>query len=61
LGAPEWFGWDDSIKANSKDKWNYNLGFKPGAFNMDQECLELDFKNNTVKAVKQYQMEKKFE
>jgi len=61
LGTPEWFSWDDAIKANSKDKWNYNLGFKPGAFNMTQECLELIFSNNKVNTVSQYQMEKKFE
>ena len=61
LGASEWYGWDDSIKANSPEKWNYNMGFKPGAFNMTQECLELVFKNNVVKSVKQYQLETKFE
>ena len=61
LGKSEWFGWDDSIKANSLEKWNYNLGFEPGAFNMMQECFELEFKNNIVTNVKQYQLEKTFE
>ncbi|GAA4304055.1 hypothetical protein [Aestuariibaculum suncheonense] len=61
LGKSEWFGWDDSIKANSPEIWNYNLGFKPGAFNMNQECLELIFKDNKVISAKQYQLEKKFE
>jgi hypothetical protein len=61
LGTSEWYGWDDSIKANSPEKWNYNLGFKPGAFNMMQECIELEFKNNTVTHVYQYQLEKTFE
>ena len=61
LGTSEWYGWDDSIKANSPDKWNYNLGFKPGAMNMTQECIELVFKNDSVKSISQYQMEKKFE
>ncbi|MGZ0016610.1 hypothetical protein [Yeosuana sp. AK3] len=61
LGKSEWFGWDDSIKANSPEKWNYNLGFKPGAFNMMQECIELEFKDNKVIQVKQYQLEKTFE
>jgi|SRR5690606_16143884 len=61
LGKSEWYSWDDSIKANSPDMWNYNLGFKPGAFNMTQECLELVFKNDKVERVSQYQMEKKFE
>lgn len=61
LGKPEWFGWDDSIKANSPNKWNYNLGFKPGAFNNMQECLELIFKGDKVVDCRQYQMEKTFE
>ena len=61
LGKSEWYGWDDSLKANSPEKWNYNLGFEPGAFNMMQECMELDFKNNMVVNVKQYQLEKTFE
>ncbi|AUP77948.1 hypothetical protein [Flavivirga eckloniae] len=61
LGKSEWFGWDRSIKANSPDKWNYNLGFKPGAFNNMQECIELVFNNNAVVSVKQYQLEKTFE
>jgi hypothetical protein len=43
------------------DKWNYNLGFKPGAFNMTQECLEIVFENDKAMSVSQYQMEKKFE
>jgi hypothetical protein len=57
LGKSEWYGWDDSIKINSPEKWNYNLGFKPGAFNTQQECLELIFKNDTVVKSHQYQME----
>ena len=61
LGTSEWYGWDDSIKANSPEKWNYNLGYKPGAFNLTQECLEIEFKNNKVVSVKQYQLETKFE
>ncbi|MDO5969636.1 hypothetical protein Q4Q35_07440 [Flavivirga aquimarina] len=61
LGKSEWFGWNDSIKATSSDMWNYNLGFKPGAFNNMQECIELIYNNNTVIRVKQYQLEKTFE
>lgn len=61
LGASEWYGWDDDLKANSPNKWNYNLGYKPGAFNMSQECLELEFKNNVVVSVNQYQLETEFE
>jgi hypothetical protein len=57
LGTSEWYGWDDSIRVNSPEKWNYNLGFKPGAFNTQQECLELIFKNDTVVKSHQYQME----
>lgn len=61
FGKSEWYGWDDAIKANSPDKWNYNLGYKPGAFNMDQECLEFIFKNKMVQSINQYQLETKFE
>ncbi|MFV9550703.1 hypothetical protein [Algibacter sp. PT7-4] len=61
LGKPEWFGWDDAIKANSQEKWNYNMGFVPGAFNTMQECIELEFENNKVKSVNPYQLEKTFE
>lgn len=61
LGKSEWFGWDDSIKANSPDRWNYNLGYKPGAFNMTQECFELIFNNNIAHSVTQYQLETEFE
>lgn len=61
LGKPEWFGWDNHLKTNSPEKWNYNLGFKPGAFNNMQECLELEFSNNIVKQVKPYQLRKEFE
>jgi hypothetical protein len=61
LGEPEWFGWDDSIKANSPEKWNYNLGFKPGALNNMQECIELVFNDNKVESIKQYQLEQTFE
>ncbi len=61
LGKSEWYGWDDSIKTNSPEKWNYNLGFKPGAFNNMQECLEFNFKQDTVNSITQYQLEKTFD
>ena len=61
LGKSEWYGWDDTLKANSEQIWNYNLGFKPGAFNKNQECLQLTFKENKVVDAKQYQLEKKYE
>jgi hypothetical protein len=61
LGNSEWYSWDDSVKAKSPEMWNYNLGFKPGAFNMTQECLELVFDDNKVKKISQYQMEKDFD
>ena len=38
-----------------------SAGFKPGAFNDMQECLELQFINNTVESIKPYQLEKEFE
>ncbi|MBU2951758.1 hypothetical protein KO493_13750 [Tamlana agarivorans] len=61
LGASEWFGWDDNLKANSPEKWNYNLGFEPGAFNNSQECIELNFEDDKVTALRTYQLEKTFE
>ena len=61
LGTPEWFGWDPLIKANSPEKWNYNLGNKPGALNTMQECIEITFKKNKVETTKQYQLEQTFE
>jgi len=61
LGKSEWYGWNDAIKANSPEKWNYNLGYKPGAFNTMQECIELNFINNKVSHIKQYQLETTFE
>ncbi|WP_223550854.1 hypothetical protein [Aestuariivivens sp. NBU2969] len=61
LGKSNWYSWDDSLKMNSPDKWNYNLGMKPGAFNRNKECLEIEFKNNLVKRVTQYQFEETFE
>ena len=61
LGKPEWYSWDENLKANSKNHWNYNMGFKPGAFNNLQECLELYFIDNAVKSIRTYQLEKEFE
>ena len=61
LGKSEWYGWDASIKANSPEQWNYNLGFKPGALNNMQECMEVVFKNDSVIQIKHYQLEKTFE
>ncbi|XCF07570.1 hypothetical protein ABI125_06850 [Tamlana crocina] len=61
LGESEWYGWDDALKANSSNKWNYNLGLKPGAFNNMQECIELQFENNNVESVRLYQLERTFE
>lgn len=61
LGQPEWYGWDESKKANSENQWNYNLGFKPGAFNNMQECIEIKFENNIASSVTHYQLKKTFE
>ncbi|TNJ41210.1 hypothetical protein KFZ70_15665 [Tamlana fucoidanivorans] len=61
LGKADWLGWDEATNSKSENKWNYNLGFKPGAFNDKQECLELIFKNNKVTQLKTYQLEKDFE
>ncbi len=61
LGTCEWYGWNDNIKANSPDKWNYNMGYKPGAFNLKQECLEIVFKNDKANSARQYQLKTTFE
>ncbi len=61
LGESEWYGWNDAQKTNSKEQWNYNLGFKPGAFNNTQECLEITFKDNIVSNIREYQIEQTFE
>ncbi|UKM63737.1 hypothetical protein GSB9_00283 [Flavobacteriaceae bacterium GSB9] len=61
LGKSEWYGWDDTLKTNTPNKWNYNLGLKPGAFNNKQECIEIQFEKNKVKTVSQYQLERSFE
>ncbi|MFD2724714.1 hypothetical protein [Hyunsoonleella rubra] len=61
LGESEWFGWDDTLKGNTPEIWNYNLGFKPGAFNTSQECLKIVFKSGKIIEVEQYQIEKKLE
>ena len=61
LGKAEWYGYNDSIKSNSPEQWNYNLGFKPGALNNMQECIELKFKNNAVISLRTYQLKKTFE
>ncbi|CDF78682.1 conserved hypothetical protein [Formosa agariphila KMM 3901] len=57
LGKPEWFSWNDAIKANDSNFWNYNLGIKPGALNTTQECLKITFQNNTVTGLEHYQLE----
>ncbi len=61
LGNYEWLTWDETLKAKSQKKWNYNLGFVPGAFNNMQECIELNFNNEQVIAIRRYQMKKEFE
>ena len=60
LGKPEWFSWNDAIKANDSNFWNYNLGIKPGAFNTAQECLKITFDNGIVTSLEYYQLEKEF-
>ncbi|MDW5289797.1 hypothetical protein [Formosa sp. PL04] len=60
LGKPEWFSWNDAIKANDSNFWNYNLGIKPGAFNTTQECIKITFENNIATRLEYYQLEQKF-
>lgn len=61
LGEPEWFSWNDTIKANDSNYWNYNLGMKPGAFNTTQECIKLTFINNIASDLEHYELEQKFD
>lgn len=55
LGTYEWLSWNDSIKDNDTNKWNYGLGLKPGALNEQKECIELIFKNDKVIKINTYQ------
>ena len=59
LGKAEWYSWNDAIKANDSNFWNYNLGVKPGAFTTIQECLKITFEGDTVKSLEHYQLELK--
>ncbi|MGJ5643286.1 hypothetical protein [Formosa sp. S-31] len=61
LGKPEWFSWNDAIKANDSNFWNYNLGIKPGAFNRMQECIKITFDADKASKVEHYQLELKFD
>ena len=61
LGDYEWLSWDDIKKDHNPNKWNYAMGFEPGAFNSKKECLELTFKNNKVTEVKLYKEEHQFD
>ena len=61
IGTHEWLSWDDVRKAHDTNKWNYALGIKPGAFNSNEECVEIEFKNDTVIALNPYQKEIKFD
>ncbi|MFB9058168.1 hypothetical protein ACFFU9_15595 [Mariniflexile ostreae] len=61
LGKSEWNSWDETLKAHSPDIWHYNLGFKPGAFNKQQETMEILFSKDSLKTVRQYQTEHTFE
>ena len=61
LGKEEWLSWDDTKKAHDTNKWNYNLGIEPGAFNDKKECVEITFKNDNVITLKHYQEEITYE
>lgn len=51
LGEYEWLSWDSLNKVHDQNKWNYNLGIEPGAFNKQKECIEIIFKSDTVTAI----------
>ena len=61
LGNYEWLSWDVIKKDHNSNKWNYAMGFEPGAFNSKKECLELTFEHNKVVAVKLYKEQQQFE
>lgn len=61
LGAYEWLSWDVIKKNHNPNKWNYAMGFEPGAFNSKKECLELTFEHNKVVAIKLYKEEPQFD
>ncbi|MCA0131679.1 hypothetical protein [Winogradskyella alexanderae] len=55
LGKSEWLSWDDANKMHDVNRWNYGMGIEPGAFNDQKECVELQFKNNKLVALRPYQ------
>jgi len=57
LGKHEWLSWDDAKKDLDENKWNYGIGIEPGAFNNQKECAELQFKNDTLIKILNYQEE----
>jgi hypothetical protein len=61
LGKHEWLTWDDTKKAHDDNKWNYDLGIEPAAFNKQKECIEITFKDNKVVALRPYQEEITYE
>ena len=61
LGTYEWLSWDVIKKNHNPNKWNYAMGFEPGAFNSKKECLELTFEHNKVIAIKLYKEEPQFD
>ena len=61
LGTYEWLSWDVIKKNHNPNKWNYAMGFEPGAFNSKKECLELTFEHNKVVAIKLYKEEPQFD
>ena len=54
LGKAEWLSWDDIKKQHDSNRWNYNLGMKPGAFNNNKECVEVIFKNDKAISINRY-------
>lgn len=60
LGESEWLGWDSINKKHIDTIWNYNLGIEPGAFNTEQECLRVVFKDDKVSDVEQYEIEQSY-
>ncbi len=55
LGPPEWLSYNKTTASHDENRWNYGLGIEPGAFNNKKECVELEFKNDLVSHILQYQ------
>lgn len=45
----------DEGNSNESDHWFYQLGLRPGLFNIDPDVLDIEFSNGKVSSVQQYE------